>query len=406
MEETLVPRSDIVARILEFAGSDLIKVITGMRRTGKSTILQLVRESLVKDGAAPESIINISFEDYATRPLRNPDTLHSHLVEAIAAMPAKLQPRIFLDEIQEVPEFERVVNSLRTVHGADIYLTGSNSSLLSGELATLLAGRYVTFAVHPFSFREFSHAQRHRGATPSFNSYLEQGGMPYIATHTLGAEARATYLRDVFNSVMLKDLIARHAIRSPGLLETVLAFVVEQAGNTVSANSIAKYLRSTGIKVSTQTVLDYLSYAEEAFLVHPIRRTDATGKRLLERRGKLYCADHGLRQAITGDGLAQIQGVLENVIYFELVRRGYTVAVGTAPNGQEIDFVATKDQTKRYVQVTYLMESPATEQREFGALASIRDNHPKTVVSLDPILRPRDGIEHRRIDEFLLSEDW
>lgn len=388
---------------MPFVDEDVIKVLVGLRRSGKSDMLRLIQQRLLAEGRKPEQFVSLNFEDYSLSPLHNPDKLYPYLLQRIDEIGSKAY--VFLDEIQEVRSFEKVINSLRSSTSADVYITGSNSSLLSGELATYLSGRYVQFEIYPFGYAEFADAQAARGASGSFTDFLRIGGMPFIATHNWDDDSRRTYLTDIYRSVVLRDIVQRHRIRDIALLENIIMFAMQSIGNTLSANAIAAYLKSERIDVSPQTVLNYLGYCTDTFLLHKMSRYDIAGKQILKTMQKYYIADHGLRAAIINDGMSQIQGILENVVAMEGLRRGYHVSVGTSAN-KEVDFVLDKGTTRRYIQVTYLMQDNSTAAREFSAFNSIADNYPKTVVSMDPILQPRNGIEHRHIDEFLLAKDW
>ena len=396
-------RPEYVDRIMPFVDTDVVKVLVGLRRSGKSQLLKLIQKRLLAGGRNQDQIILLNFENFGLMALRNSEALHSYLVKKIEAIKGKAY--VFLDEIQEVPGFEQVVNSLRAVQHADMYIIGSNSRLLSGDLATVLAGRYVLFQVNPFGYREFRDARGLVGADSSFEAFLSIGGMPYLATKDLDQISTQTYLTDIYNSVILKDVVQRYEIRDVTLLERIILFAMQNVGNPLSANAVAKYLKSEHLRISTQTVLNYLEYCCDAFLFRRIRRVDLKGKEILRSPEKLFVADHGLRTAVIGDNGRDIQGVLENIVACEAIRRGYEVSVGSV-DGKEVDFVLTKANMKRYVQVTYLLADPATVQREFGVFAGIADNYPKTVVSMDPVLQSHNGIEHRRIDEFLLAEDW
>ena len=406
MEETqshLVNRPRYIDRIVPFIDEDIVKVLVGLRRSGKSDMLKLIQRRLIEDGRKPKQFIHLNFEDYALTPLHDPDKLYPYLMQRIDAIDGK--PYIFLDEIQEVTHFEKIVNSLRASTRADVYITGSNSTLLSGELATYLGGRYVQFEIYPFGYAEFATARSLVGADATFDAFLRIGGMPFVATHDWDSDSRRTYLTDIHRSVVLRDIVRRHRIRDVALLEKIITFAMQNVGNTFSANGIAAYLKSERLDVSPQTVINYLEYCCDTFLLEKMQRYDIAGKQALKTMQKYYVADHGLRDAIVGDGTDQIQGLLENIVAMEGLRRGYRVSIG-AIDRQEVGFVLDKNGSRRYVQVTYLMQSEKTRGREFGAFDAIMDNYPKTVVSMDPILRPANGIEHRRIDEFLLAEDW
>jgi predicted AAA+ superfamily ATPase len=403
MEITLVERPRYLDRVWPFVNTDVIKVFVGLRRSGKSQLLELIRRRLVAEGTPPDHIISLNFEDFGLSQLRDPEVLHAYLVERIDQIDGKAY--VFLDEIQEVPGFEKVVNSLRSVHNADVYITGSNSKLLSGELATHLAGRYVQFEVYPFGFEEFQRARAAIGEDSSFDAFLRDGGMPYLATHSQDAESARLYSLDIYRSVVLKDIVERHGIRDIALFERILAFALQNTGSLLSANAISAFVKNEKLEARPQTVLNYLGYCTDAFLLERMPRYDLVGKKRLKTLEKYYVADIALRNALIGDGNSQIQGLLENVVAMEALRRGYTVGVGVAGQ-KEIDFVLDRGGNRRYIQVTYLMADQSTVDREFGVLESIRDNFPKTVVSMDPVLRPRNGIEHRHINEFLLATDW
>lgn len=406
MEETrpqLVNRPQYLDRIAPFINEDVVKVLVGLRRSGKSDMLRLIQRRLVEEGRKPEQFISLNFEDYSLTPLHDPDKLYPYLMKRLEGIDGK--PYVFLDEVQEVRNFEKIVNSLRATTPADVYITGSNSTLLSGELATYLGGRYVQFEVYPFGYSEFVEARTLLGTGHSFEDFLRIGGMPFAATHDWDEDSQRTYLTDIYRSVVLRDIVRRHRIRDVSLLERVALFAMQNIGSTFSASAIAAYLKSERLDIGVQTVINYLDYFCDAFLLEKMPRYDIAGKQVLKTMQKYYVADHGLRGAVVGDGMDQLQGLLENIVAMEGLRRGYRVSVG-ATAGKEVDFVFAKGDTRRYVQVTYLMQSQKTIDREFGAFDSIADNYPKTVVSMDPILRPRNGIEHRRIDEFLLAKDW
>ena len=388
---------------MPFVDTDVVKVLVGLRRSGKSQLLKLIQQRLMAKGRKQEQIISLNFEDLGLMALRDGEALHSYLVKKVEAVSGTAY--VFLDEVQEVTGFERVVNSLRAMQHADIYITGSNSLLLSGELATVLAGRYVLFQVNPFGYREFRDAWTLAGADPSFDAFLRVGGMPYLATKNLDRLSEQTYLTDIYNSVVLKDIVQRNEIRDVTLLERIVLFAMQNISNQLSVNAVARYLKSEHLRISTQTVLNYVEYCCNAFLFARIRRVDLKGKEILRSPEKLFIADHGLRAAVTGEGMKDIKGMLENIVACEAIRRVYQVSVGSI-NGKEVDFVLDKAGIRRYIQVSYLLADPGTAQREFGAFDGIADNYPKTVISMDPVLQPRNGVEHRHIDEFLLAEDW
>lgn len=406
MKEMLVDRPLYLDHIDPFIGADVVKVLVGLRRSGKSDLLRLIQRRLIERGERPDQFITMNFEDYALAQYRNPDALYPELLRRIETIERTgHKPYVFLDEVQEIQGFEKVVNSLRATTSADVTITGSNSSLLSGELATHLAGRYVEFTIFPFSYAEYRAAREQLGETPAFMDYLRTGGMPFLATERWDEASQRTYLTDIYRSVVLRDIVQRHRIRDVTLLERVVTYALANVGNLLSANAIAAYLKSERIELGVQTVLNYLEYCVDAFLLTRMPRVGVAGKALSKTQHKYYAADLGLRNTIVGDGMTNIQGLLENAVGLEALRRGWRVSVG-AGQDTEIDFVLERGDERRYIQVTYLMGDATTEAREFGAFRDIRDNYPKTVVSMDPLLRPRDGIEHRNIEEFLLAEDW
>ena len=403
----MIKRERYMSQIRPFIGRDLIKVMTGIRRSGKSVMLELVKEELVESGVDPANFISINFEDMRYGHLLNAQALHNHVLERTEQMNGKAY--LFFDEIQEVQDWERSINSFRVALDCDIYITGSNAKLLSGELATYLAGRYVEFVIYPFSYDEFMELYRtvEPGATDSqcFQKYLLSGGMPYLANLRYMEASSRQYLTDLFNSVQLKDIVKRNKVRDVDLLERIIAYVMANVGTTFSANSMVKFFRNEHRTVATETILNYLKFCADAFLLFQVKRQDLQGKQILATNEKYYIADHGIREAVYGGNMRDINLILENIVYLELLRRGYDVTVGKAGE-KEIDFVCELQGQKLYIQVTYLLASADTVNREFGAYDSIRDNFPKYVVSLDEFDMSRDGIKHMNIRDFLLKPEW
>ncbi len=401
----MLARELYMKRIRPFIGKDLVKVLTGIRRSGKSVMLALVRDELHTAGIRDENILSYNFESMTTSHLRMAQALYEEVRQRVSAMEGRAY--LFFDEIQEVSEWERAINSFRVDFDCDIYITGSNAKLLSGELATYLAGRYVEFVIYPFSFAEF--LQMYRETVPNateaeaFRKYLKFGGMPYLGELGYQTETSMQYLQDLYNAVELKDVIKRRQIRDVDLLERIMSYVMSNIGNPFSATTISKYLKSEGRTVAPETVLNYLHACMEAYLFYAAKRQDLVGKKLLSVQEKYYLADHGIREAILGTNGQDIQLVLENIVYMELLRRGYAVTVGKA-GSREIDFIAQKQREIIYVQVSYLLASQETIEREFGAYAGVRDNYPKYVLSLDEFDMSRDGIRHENIRDFLLKE--
>ena len=403
----MIKRESYMRRIRPFINGELVKVMTGIRRSGKSVMLELVKQELLEMGVRAEQFISINFEDMRYLHLCTAQVLHQEILTRAEGVEGKVY--LFFDEIQEVKDWEKCVNSLRVALDCDIYITGSNAKLLSGELATYLGGRYVEFVIYPFSFAEF--LELYRPTTPQatvqqcFQQYLLFGGMPYLSRLNYQEEPVRQYLSDLYDSVQLKDIIKRNRVRDVDLLERILAYVMANVGTTFSAGSLAKFFKSEQRSVSPETVLNYIRYCCDAYLFYRVKRQDLQGKQILATSEKYYIADHGIREAVFGGNMRDINLVLENIVFLELLRRGYTVTVGKAGE-KEVDFVCDKRGETLYVQVTYLLASEETVAREFGVYDSIRDNFPKYVVSMDELDLSRSGIKHRNIRDFLLAERW
>jgi predicted AAA+ superfamily ATPase len=399
----MVKREYYMRQIRPFIDKDVVKVLTGMRRSGKSVMMQLLQEELVARGVARGQMLSLNFEDLANISLCEGTALHRWVKERAEQITGKVY--LFLDEIQEVQGWERVINSLRVSLDVDIYITGSNARLLSGELATYLAGRYVQFVIYPFSYQEFLLGQGAGDSAKMFQKYLLMGGMPFLLNLSYQEESSKLYLKDAYNSVLLKDIVQRNKLRDTDLLERVIRYALASVGQTFSASSIVKYLKSEQRKVSNDTVLNYLNACVAAYLFYRIPRQEVQGRKILAVNEKCYIADHGLREAVYGQNIRDIQQVLENIVCLELLRRGYQVSVGKVGEC-EIDFVAEKSAEKIYVQVSYLLASEETIGREFGVYKRVQDNFPKYVLSMDELDFSQDGIKHLNVRDFLLREEW
>lgn len=387
----MVIREKYLSKIRPFIGKDIIKVLTGIRRGGKSVLL----EQICGEINSPNTIF-LNFEDMGNRHLCSGEALHEYVCEKIGGSTEQFY--LFFDEIQEVSDWERAVNSLRVKFKADIYITGSNSRLLSGELATYIAGRYISFTVYPFSFEEFAAAGSY-----TLDDYIRCGGMPFLSSIDFEPEFSKNYLRDVFNSVVLKDIVKRNAVRDVDLLERIIAYALANVGRSFSATGISKYFKSENRTVAPETVLNYLRACEEAFLLYRFKSCDINGKKILKVNEKYYAADHGLREAVIGQNLQNIELVLENIVAMELLRRGYTVSVGRV-GAKEIDFIGEKNGEKLYVQVCYLLSEESTVNREFGSLLEIRDNYPKIVLYKDGSFKGSyEGIPAVRVEDWLMG---
>lgn len=394
-------------QIRPFINTELVKVLTGIRRSGKSIMLELIKQELMEQGVSSNQFISMNFEQMSNLKFCHALAFHDEIETRMQSKEGKVY--FFFDEIQEVEEWEKCINSFRLEYDCDIYITGSNAKLLSGELATYLAGRYVEFIIYPFSFQEFYTACQLNNPQiekrKAFNDYVDLGGMPFLTNLINNKEACLQYLKDVYNSVVLKDVIARNKIRNVDLLERIILYVLANIGQPFSASAIAKYFKNEKRKVSHETILNYMKVCQDAFLFYRINREDIIGKKILTVNEKYYVADHGLREAVYGQNNRDINLVLENIVCIELLRRGYSVTVGkTGIN--EVDFIGVKNNDKIYIQVSYLLATPQTVEREFNVYNKIKDNYPKYVLSLDEFDFSRNGIKHYNICDFLLKEDW
>jgi predicted AAA+ superfamily ATPase len=407
----VIEREGYIKNIRAFIDKPVIKLISGMRRSGKSVILMLLREELARHGGA-ERVLYLNFESQDLSGLENSQALYGYIKEFIREKgQAEGSGRfyILLDEVQRIPSWERTAASLRVDFDCDIYITGSNASLLSGELYTLLAGRFVVIPVYPLSFAEhllFTRLMGEDGGKDQarqFLDYLRFGGLPGIHEMNINSQAVFPYLRDIFNSVMLHDVIARYRIRDIELLERIVKFLMDNRGNIFSAKSISDFLKSQGRKLGVETVYNYLKALEEAFLIRRVGRYDIRGKRQLETREKIFFEDHGIQHAIQGFRNEDIPGLLENVVFMELKRRGFEVYTGQL-DGKEVDFIALRREERLYIQVCYLLADKTVADREFGPLLAIRDHHPKMVLSMDQFWDSnQEGIVRKHIADFLLE---
>ena len=402
----MTKRELYIEKIKPFIDKDIIKVLTGIRRSGKSVMLKLIMEELKQNKIDEKQFININFENLINIELTTADKLHEYILKKASEIKKKCY--IFLDEIQEVKDWEKCINSLRVneEYDFDIYITGSNAKLLSGELSTYLAGRYVEFVIYPFSFKEFLETlksiQQDVSTREAFQKYVKFGGMPFLYNLAFEEEASLQYLKDIYSSIILKDITQRNKIRDTDMLERVISYLIMNVGNNFSATSISKFFKSENRKVSVETILNYIKAAEESFLIYKVSRDDLIGKKVLNVNEKYYIADHGMREAILGSNQRDINQIFENIIYLELLRKGYNVRVGKVDN-LEVDFVCTKGNEKIYVQVAYLLASPETIEREFTSLEKIDDNYPKYVISMDEFDMSRNGIIHINIIDFLMN---
>lgn len=398
----MVKRMDLLAKVRPFVGLDIVKVLTGLRRSGKSVLMRQIQDMILAEIDPAGKFVYVNLEEDENKKFIPKGVLHDHVAKtADGNKPAKTY--VFLDEISEVEEWEKAVNSLRTRGDIDLYITGSNSKLLSGELATYLTERFVEIRVAPFSFREFVEASSEKDTAASFDAYLRFGGMPFLSHLNYSEEPSRDYLRDLYSSILLKDIVRRHKVRDADLLERIMAYAMSETGHVLSAASIQRYLKSEHRSVAFDTVMGYLGFGEEAFLFNSVKREDLMGKRILSVDEKVYAADHGMRRAVVGgSAFRDIDRTLGAIVYHEFVRRGYDVRIGRVKE-KEVDFACENGNGRIYVQVAYVMESEATRNREFSALMAVPDQYPKMVLSLDRVDFSDSGIVHRYLPDFLLD---
>lgn len=399
----MIIREAYISQIVPLIDKNLIKVLTGVRRSGKTVLLSQIQDYLLKNGRSESQIINISLESKKNKKFKDGDVLYEYLISACEKLNAKAY--IFLDEIQVVSGWEEVVSSLLVDIDCDIYITGSNSKLLSGELATLIAGRYIQIHVYPFTLSEAKQMLEQNGKFKSdevlFQDYLKYGGLPMrFSLEEISLEA---YLSDTYDAIVVKDIIQRNNIKDTNLLNIILAFLMDNIANPFSARSIVAALKQEGINTTVETVIAYIDYIKKAMVVYSAQRYDIKGKKLLTTNEKYYTVDLGLRNCVKASGEFDYNKLYENIVYLELLYRGYDVKVGKTDD-YEIDFVAYKGSDTLYVQVCYLLASVETVEREFGNLERIKDNYPKYVISGDLPDFSRNGIRHYNIIKFLLNE--
>ena len=385
----------------------VIKVITGVRRSGKSTLIKLIQEKLLQAGIKQEAIYYLNFESMKHYDLRTSLKLYDHIMKKINN---KDRVYLFFDEIQLVEKWEEAINSFLVDLNADIYITGSNSNLLSSELATLLTGRYVQFKLYPLSYIEMIDFRKSLLGEDAVKDpewqYIRLGGFPSIHIFDYEEDAAYKVINNIYDSIVLRDVVDRYKIRNIELLNRIMRFVMDNVGNTFSAKSISDYFKSQYRKVDLTTVYNYLEALQSAYIIEKVNRYDVHGREILKTQEKYYLADQGIQHAVFGYRDRNISGVLENIIYNELRRRGYQVYIGKIKN-KEIDFVAEKKNAKIYIQVTYRMENEQTIQREFEPLLMIKDHYPKYVLSMDEHFNDNiEGIRHINLFEFIASDAY
>lgn len=401
----MIYRSSYIKKIEPYIGKNIIKVLTGVRRCGKSTILDMLEEKFLTEGFSKDQIVHMNFE--ASEFFEIDDS--NKLIEYVYAHIDKKAPsKLFFDEIQDVVGWEKALNSFMVEMDADIYISGSNAHMLSSDLATYITGRYVAIEVFPLSFAEFlpAYTEVFKGCDKrnAFRAYLTQGGFPFQAELDFDTGSTINYLQDLFSTILFKDIVKRCNIRDVDLLERLVKFQASEVGHLITVKNIVDFFKSEHRKVSFDTVSNYLTAMSKAYLMYKVERQDAIGKQILSMNDKWYLVDPGLRQALTLNNQQNIDQVLENIVFIELLRRGYDVKIGKVGN-REIDFIASKSGESVYIQVSYMLGDIHTREREFQPLLEVKDNYPKIVLSLDEFDMSKDGIIHQNLIDWLLENN-
>ncbi len=403
----MINRPLYMDKIMTYVDTPFVKVLTGIRRSGKSTIMKMIMDKLENERHIPkENIISMRFDS-----MEYEDMTAKQMFETIkAGLSAQGRTYLFLDEVQEISGWEKVVNSFLGEYDVDIYVTGSNSRMMSSEIATYLTGRYVSFQVYPLSFEEYLAFRREvtevKNPHQELADYVRLGGFPATHLRAYSQDDVYTIVRDIYNSTIFSDIVRRNQIRKVDQLERVVKYTFSNVGNTFSAKSISDYLKSEKRSIDNETVYSYLEKLEKAYILHRCSRYDLQGKEILKTQEKFYLADTSLRYSVLGYGPDSVASSLENVVYLELCRRGYKVYIGKTTDG-EVDFVASRQGEKLYVQVTQEIHSEKTEKREYERLLEIKDNYPKYVLRTDEFASGNyEGIKTMHIADFLMSKDF
>lgn len=402
----MIFRENYVKRIMAFADTPFVKVITGIRRSGKSTIMLMLMDELRNRGVPDERIVNMRFDSMEYEGLTS-----GQLYETLKSLLSNTgRTYIFLDEVQEIPSWEKAVNSIYADFDVDIYVTGSNSRMMSSEIATYLTGRYVSFRIFTLSFSEYLTFKKQyapvEDAHKELANYIKLGGFPAVHLRDYSQNDAYTIVRDIYNSTIFSDIVKRNQVRKVDQLERVVKFVFDNVGRTFSAKSISDYLKSENRPIDNETVYSYLEKLEGAYILHRCSRYDVQGKELLKTQEKFYLADSSLKYSVLGYNDRGVAAMLENVVYLELLRREYKVCIGKTQNG-EIDFIAEKQNNKIYIQVTKEIRSDETEKREYDRLLEISDNYPKYLLRADEFAGGNyEGIKTMHVADFLLSEEY
>lgn len=403
----MIYRKLYMDQIIPFIDTPFVKILTGVRRCGKSTIMEMIKEELLRKGILEDQIFSYRFDSLEYEEIDNAKKLYNAIKEK---NDGKRKMYLFLDEIQEVKDWEKAVNSFLSDFNADIYVTGSNSRMMSSEISTYLTGRYVSFRIYPLSFKEYLLFRESytsiKDIYQEFRRYIKTGGFPALQLQDYSLNSAYTVVRDIYNSTIFTDIVKRNQIRKVDQLERVIKYTFSNVGQTFSALSLSKYLKSQNRKMDTETVYSYLNKLEGAYILHKCSRYDIKGKEILKTQEKFYLADTSFRFSVLGYSDQAIASMLENIVFLELKRRGYDVYVGKL-DASEVDFVATKQNDKLYIQITQQINTIETEKREYGNLLSISDNYPKYVLRMDNFAQGNyEGIKTMHIVDFLLSDEY
>lgn len=403
----MIYRPMYVDKIMAYTDTPFVKILTGVRRSGKSTLLKMIMKELQdKRGVPTEQIVSYRFDSMEYEDM----TSKQMYTELKGRIIENKRTYFFLDEVQEIKGWEKVVNSIASDYDVDIYVTGSNSRMMSSEISTYLTGRYVSFHVYTLSFAEYlmfkSQYTEPKEPRAELANYIRLGGFPATHLQEYGQDEVYTIVKDIYNSTIFSDIVKRNQIRKIDQLERIVKYTFNNVGNTFSAKSISDYLKAEKRSLDNETVYSYLEKLEKAYLLHRCSRYDLQGKELLKTQEKFYLADTALRYSVLGYNADTVASSLENVVYLELCRRGYNVCIGKTPDG-EVDFVATRQNEKLYVQVTQRIASEKTEKREYERLLEIRDNYPKYVLRTDEFVGGNyEGIKTMHVADFLLSQEY
>lgn len=402
----MIFRENYVKKIMAFTDTPFVKVLTGVRRCGKSTIMQMIMDELRKKGIPEERIVSYRFDS-----MEYEGMTAKQLYEMLKTKLSDTEKTyVFLDEVQEITSWEKTVNSINTDFDVDIYVTGSNSRMMSSEISTYLTGRYVSFRIFTLSFEEYLTFKKQYSKVEDIHkelvNYIKYGGFPAIHLQEYPLDNAYTIVRDIYNSTVFSDIVKRNQVRKIDQLERVVKFVFDNVGKTFSAKSISDYLKSEHRTIDNETVYNYLEKLENAYILHRCSRYDVQGKELLKTQEKFYLADSSFKYSVLGYNDQSVAAMLENVVYLELLRRGYEVCIGKTPHG-EIDFIATRQNDKLYIQITKEIRSEKTEKREYDRLLEIKDNYPKYLLRTDDFAGGNyQGIKTMHVADFLLSKEY